>query len=49
MNDHQKKQTEIQKLNHVLQIKETDDFSFLEKLTKAELNQLRLQILDENF
>ncbi len=46
MNDHQKKQTEIQKLNHVLQIKETDDFSFLEKLTKAELNQLRLQILD---
>ena len=46
MNEDDKKQTEIQKINHVLQIKETDDFSFLEKLTKSELNQLRLQILD---
>ncbi len=40
------KQTEIQKINHVLHTKATDDFSFLEKLTKTELIKLRLQILD---
>lgn len=46
MNEHQKKQTEIQKLKHTLQLDDNHDFSFLEKLTKQELHILRLQIID---
>lgn len=45
MNAHDKKQTEIQKLLHFLQVKSEADFGFLEKLTKDELQQLRLQVI----
>ncbi|MFN8283528.1 MAG: hypothetical protein U0U67_09960 [Chitinophagales bacterium] len=40
------KQTELQKINHILQTNAKSDFSFLEKLSKGELQQLRLQIID---
>ncbi len=47
MSAHDKKQTEIQKLLHFLRINnDTLDFSFLEKLTKDELHQLREQIIE---
>lgn len=46
MSVHDKKQTELQKLLHFLQIDDTKEFSFLEKLTKDELQQLRLKIID---
>lgn len=45
MNAHDKKQTELQKLLHFLQVKEEESFTFLEKLTKDELQQLRLQVI----
>ncbi len=40
------KQTEIQKLLHFLQVKDENDFSFLQKLSKDELQQLRLKVID---
>jgi len=40
------KQTEIQKLLHFLQVKDESHFSFLQKLNKDELHQLRLTIID---
>lgn len=40
------KQTEIQKLIHFLQVKDENDFSFLQKLSKDELHQLRLKVID---
>lgn len=46
MSAHDKKQTEIQKLLHFLQVNEESEFSFLEKLTKDEIHQLRLKIID---
>ena len=46
MSSQDKKQTEIQKLLHFLQINDAKEFSFLEKLTKDELHQLRLKIID---
>ena len=46
MSLHDKKQTELQKLLHFLQINDSKDFSFLEKLTKEELHELRLKIID---
>lgn len=46
MSSQDKKQTEIQKLLHFLQINDDKEFSFLEKLTKEELHQLRLKIID---
>lgn len=46
MSAHDKKQTELQKLLHFLQVEGEEDFSFLEKLTKDELQQLRLKMID---
>jgi uncharacterized protein (DUF2267 family) len=40
------KQTEIQKLLHFLQVKDESHFSFLQKLNKEELHQLRLKVID---
>ena len=40
------KQTELQKINHILQTNAKSYFSFLEKLSKDELQQLRLQIIE---
>ena len=41
-----KKKTEIQKMLHFLQIDNEKEFSFLEKLSKDEIHQLRLKIID---
>jgi hypothetical protein len=46
MSVHDKKQTEIQKLLHFLQIADVSEFSFLDKLSKDEIHQLRLKIID---
>jgi len=46
MSVHDKKQTEIQKLLHFLQISDVSEFSFLDKLSKDEIHQLRLKIID---
>lgn len=40
------KQTEIQKLLHFLQVNDENEFSFLQKLNKEELHQLRLKLID---
>ena len=46
MSAQDKKQTEIQKLLHFLQITDVSEFAFLDKLSKDEIHQLRLKIID---
>lgn len=46
MGSQSNKQTEIQKLLHFLQVESMKEFSFLEKLSKEELQLLRLKIID---
>lgn len=46
MSKDDKKQTELQKIFSFLQINDTNEFSFLEKLSKDEIQILRLKIID---
>lgn len=46
MSDDNKKQTELQKILTLLQIEQDESFSFLNKLSKEELQLLRLKIID---
>lgn len=46
MSAHNKKQTELHKLLHFLQIDHAADFSFLDKLSTDEIRTLRLKIID---
>lgn len=46
MSDLERKQTEVQKLLHLLQIEDSNELSFLEKLNKDEIQLLRLKFVD---
>ncbi len=46
MSQQNEKQAELQKLLHLLQSEEDSTLSFLDKLSKEELHQLRLKIID---